>query len=642
MSGIGRMYVVSFVALALCVMVASSLQAEIPHRINYQGKLSDGATGEPELGPHNMVFRIYDNPGVGSLLWSESQTVSADSAGVFSAILGSITPLDITFDGPVWLEVEVGGETLSPRREIVSVPFAFLAEESEHSLSADSLGGFGPDVFVRVGQTSVITSEMIADGTGSGLDADMVDGLNADAFADTGHAHDDRYYTQDQLNMPGPINQSSNPVDWTRLKNVPAGFADGSDEVGGVGDGHSLDAADGNPIDAVYVADDGNVGVGTTSPGSKLDVAGSINLADVLKVGGSTVLSATTNSAFVGIDAGNSGTSNTFVGAQAGRQNASGGDNTFIGRAAGAGNTSAWQNTFVGGSAGMSNVTGSNSVFVGASAGASNSVGHENTFVGCFAGIKNSDASDNTFIGARSGQSNTRGHSNTFVGKEAGYMDSTGTGNTFVGKSAGMWTTTGSGSVFLGYEAGYSEMGSNKLYIANGRDAEDVLIYGDFSSGNVGLGTLDPARTLHVSSPTSNFGMLMLENSNTGDNEASIGFKPGSDATGADMWVAGIGAWDEAGDFVIGKAEPKLIITPEGRVGIGETEPTSYLTIGSNIPGVAPGADHSSLTLGNPGGTSGINLGSAVDNVVSLGWFHNEYFRVLSTHGIRFGVGPYG
>jgi len=93
------------------------------------------------------------------------------------------------------------------------------------------------------------------------------------------------------------------------------------------------------------------------------------------------------------------------------------------------------------------------------------------------------------------------------------------------------------------------------------------------------LGTLEPAARLHVSSPTSNFGMLRLENSNTGSNEASIGFKPGSDATGLDTWVAGVGAWGETDDFVIGKVAPKMVITGDGRVGIGDTNPVNMLEV---------------------------------------------------------------
>ena len=46
----------------------------------------------------------------------------------------------------------------------------------------------------------------------------------------------------------------------------------------GNADGHSLDADDGSPVDAVYVDADGEVGIGTTTPGQKLEVAGDINV----------------------------------------------------------------------------------------------------------------------------------------------------------------------------------------------------------------------------------------------------------------------------------------------------------------------------------------------------------------------------
>lgn len=50
------------------------------------------------------------------------------------------------------------------------------------------------------------------------------------------------------------------------IASVPYAFRSGD---GGGGDGHSLDAADGSPVDAVYVDDTGIVGIGTTSPASK-------------------------------------------------------------------------------------------------------------------------------------------------------------------------------------------------------------------------------------------------------------------------------------------------------------------------------------------------------------------------------------
>lgn len=44
----------------------------------------------------------------------------------------------------------------------------------------------------------------------------------------------------------------------------------------GSGDGHSLDAADGDPADAVFVDNDGKVGIGTASPTARLNVEGDL------------------------------------------------------------------------------------------------------------------------------------------------------------------------------------------------------------------------------------------------------------------------------------------------------------------------------------------------------------------------------
>lgn len=73
---------------------------------------------------------------------------------------------------------------------------------------------------------------------GAGLT--LTTGVFAVSFAGTGsattvarsdHNHDTSYYTQAQLNAAGgTINTGSNPVDWSRLKGVPAVFADGTDD----------------------------------------------------------------------------------------------------------------------------------------------------------------------------------------------------------------------------------------------------------------------------------------------------------------------------------------------------------------------------------------------------------------------------
>jgi hypothetical protein len=229
-------------------------QADIPGSINYQGRLTDSATGQPLPGGQAIVFRIYDAATDGRLLWSESQTVQADSSGVFSAILGSLTPLDNSFDGPVWLEVEVDGEILAPRREIVSVPYAF------HALNSDSLAGHSPasfslaghshdEVYVNVGENSSVTAAMVLPDIVSSIDGVTNDGGNIDL-------------------VPGS-NISISPNDGANSITIGAT---------GVGDGHSLDADDGSPADVVYVDNAGEVGIGTTSAAAKLDIRGTLNV----------------------------------------------------------------------------------------------------------------------------------------------------------------------------------------------------------------------------------------------------------------------------------------------------------------------------------------------------------------------------
>lgn len=612
--------------LVCALVVTGSSSAEIPNKINYQGRLTDSATGLPLAGSHDMTFRIYDDPGAGDLLWSESLTLSADSAGVFSAILGDITPIDISFAGPVWLEVEMGGEVLIPRREIVSVPFAFRAKAAEQALNADSLGGYTAGDFVREGESSVITSEMIVDGTGSGLDADMVDGLNADAFADTSHTHDDRYYTQDSLSTPGTLNEGSNPVDWSKLKGVPAGFADGSDD-GGVGDGYSLDASDGDPTDALFVDSEGRVGIGVSNPApgrlvvmdsagtsvwayseegiaisgmspdgwalntysvtgyagyldgdvrvtgdlgvgaynpvSKLDVGGSINLSGDLKMDARALIWADEEHGLgLGWATGlqSTGEYNTFVGSRAGSSNTEGYHNTFVGFESGSGNVGGMLNTFLGYASGRSNNSGYANTFLGYSAGSENTTGQWNTCVGYYAGAGNINGVGNVFLGSSAGDASVDGSDNCFVGTAAGYQNISGDNNTFLGNYSGSSNTEGHRNVFLGFQAGYHETGSDKLYIANGADSEDVFIYGDLEDA------LDAPR-----------------------------------------------------------------------IGIGTQEPRSMLTINDNIRELTPSVPM--VTVGNYNGNSGFAFGSSGTNYGEIGWIHPSRIRIKSTDNIRFYTG---
>jgi len=208
-----RSAIVVLALVALAVLVASAL-AQVPAKMNYQVMLTNDSD-EPLVDQAvTLVFRIYNADTGGVMFWNETHVTATNSIGVVSAVLGTTTPISATsFNQPLWVEVEVDGETLSPRRELTSSPYAL------HAYDADRLG----------------------------------------------MTHADDYALEEDLGTPGTINDPSNPVHWTMLKSVPAGFADGIDDVGGAGDGHSLDADDGDPVDAVYVEADGTLAIGGTT-----------------------------------------------------------------------------------------------------------------------------------------------------------------------------------------------------------------------------------------------------------------------------------------------------------------------------------------------------------------------------------------
>lgn len=201
-------------ALAATVLLATTALAQIPGEMNYQVMLTNDSDEPLADQSVNLFFTMYDAFEGGTLLWSESHNgVLTNSIGVASVLLGETSYfVPEHFEGPRWLEVSVNGQMLSPRREMVSSPYALQAG------NAATLAGVDPE----------------------------------------------EYALDDDLSNTGVINTPGNPLDWSMLKNVPFGFADGTDDGSGT-DGHSLDAVDGNPANAVFVDAEGRVGIGATS-----------------------------------------------------------------------------------------------------------------------------------------------------------------------------------------------------------------------------------------------------------------------------------------------------------------------------------------------------------------------------------------
>ena len=185
--------VIIFAVLCVVQLYISPGAWAAPGLINYQGKLTNAGGAPITNAAMPMKFRIYDAASAGTMEWGESQTVNVQ-AGQYSVVLGSGTllagsgSLDLTVfaDDTRYLEVEVNGEVLTPRQRITSVGYAFKAGIAEGVINAA--------ITTPMITTNAVTTDKIAngaviakikneDGAGSGLDADLLDGSHASAFA---------------------------------------------------------------------------------------------------------------------------------------------------------------------------------------------------------------------------------------------------------------------------------------------------------------------------------------------------------------------------------------------------------------------------------------------------------------------------
>ena len=201
-----------------------------------------------------------------------------------------------------------------------------------------------------------------------------------------------------------------------------------------------------------------------------------------------------TGNTFVGTNAGNANTtgqSNTFVGNSAGRLLTATHNNTFIGASAGASQTSGGGNTYIGGGTANFANGGTQNVVIGVSAGIGVS-GDNNTMVGSLAGNATTNTTFNSFFGTSAGVNNTTGGENTLIGTLGGVTNTVGTRNTVLGAFADVGISALTNATAIGWRARVSASNSLVLGSING-------VNGASADVNVGIGTVAPARALHIS-----------------------------------------------------------------------------------------------------------------------------------------------
>jgi hypothetical protein len=132
-----------FATLIALTIGLPGLALAVPGTVTFTGRLRTSAG--PVTDKVTIRFRLLESPAGEEHVWTETHSDLQPKDGMVFAELGSIRSLDgdDVFDGdPLWLEVTVDNEILTPRLPITSVPYAIRAGIAS---TAETLGGLAPD-----------------------------------------------------------------------------------------------------------------------------------------------------------------------------------------------------------------------------------------------------------------------------------------------------------------------------------------------------------------------------------------------------------------------------------------------------------------------------------------------------------------
>ncbi|MGC9950954.1 MAG: hypothetical protein ABSF64_31700, partial [Bryobacteraceae bacterium] len=144
--------VFSLLVICLSLVQAALAQTSIANasalpRLVRLGGTVKGPDGSPLPGVAGITFALFSEQTGGAPLWLETQNVTADSNGRYTALLGATKPEGLpaelfTSEQAHWVGVQVQGQPEQPRVLLVSAPYALKAGDAE------TIGGLPPSAFV--------------------------------------------------------------------------------------------------------------------------------------------------------------------------------------------------------------------------------------------------------------------------------------------------------------------------------------------------------------------------------------------------------------------------------------------------------------------------------------------------------------
>ncbi|HEX4049022.1 MAG TPA: hypothetical protein VH309_14350 [Elusimicrobiota bacterium] len=202
-------------AAILFVLAGTASALVQPQRINFQGKLINPSTNNPQTGPVSLTFSLYNVPTGGSPLYTETQNNVALTNGVFSVEIGTQAAIsrELFLGASVYLGVTVVGDAggeMVPRQNLVMSAYAFTANQLSDSSEVRLIAGPTYSTFTSAGNLTV-------PGGVAGSSGSFTNGLTASSgtFTATGAA-------QYSITTSSGINMSAGTLDVTGTSGILA------------------------------------------------------------------------------------------------------------------------------------------------------------------------------------------------------------------------------------------------------------------------------------------------------------------------------------------------------------------------------------------------------------------------------------
>jgi len=146
-----RYRIFSLVLLSLPLVELTFAQAPetasaLPRLVRFGGTVTE-PKAKPITGVAGITFTLYSEQAGGAPLWMETQNLTTDANGHYTALLGATRseglPAELfTSEQARWVGVQVQGQPEQPRVLLVSAPYALKAGDAE------TIGGLPPSAFV--------------------------------------------------------------------------------------------------------------------------------------------------------------------------------------------------------------------------------------------------------------------------------------------------------------------------------------------------------------------------------------------------------------------------------------------------------------------------------------------------------------